>query len=148
MIATRVILRGPKATLDELAAFVAEARHRGVAGDAAIQFRGATGLGAFAAFSVDVPARLPAARGDEDVHSVAVACDSGCGREVTLTFAAPSPDAAAEAAIKRLTADDGWSVLDGNHCRACSLIRAGWSAAPGPKQDGHEMSAESAGGES
>ncbi|QFG09675.1 hypothetical protein PBI_PIPP_51 [Gordonia phage Pipp] len=55
-IATRVILRGPKATLDDLAAFIAEARHRGVAGDTAIQFRGATGLGAFAAFSVDVPA--------------------------------------------------------------------------------------------
>ncbi|QDF17494.1 hypothetical protein SEA_PHROSTEDPHLAKE_50 [Gordonia phage PhrostedPhlake] len=61
MIATRVILRGPKVTLDELAAFVAEARRRGVAGDAAVQFRGATGLGAFAAFSVDVPAAAPAA---------------------------------------------------------------------------------------
>ncbi|AMS03124.1 hypothetical protein BJD61_gp45 [Gordonia phage Obliviate] len=60
-IATRVILRGQSATLDDLAAFVTEARHRGVSGDTAIQFRGATGLGAFASFSVDIPAAAPAA---------------------------------------------------------------------------------------
>ncbi|AWN04158.1 hypothetical protein KNT89_gp45 [Gordonia phage Petra] len=75
MIATRVILRGPKATLDELAAFVAEARHRGVAGDAAIQFRGATGLGAFAAFSVDVPATTDVPRDRGAGEAVAVTSD-------------------------------------------------------------------------
>ncbi|QBG78438.1 hypothetical protein PBI_WALRUS_47 [Gordonia phage Walrus] len=60
MIATRVVLRGSKATLDELAAFVAEARHRGVAGDATIRWGAGRGV-----FYVDVPVDVPAVSADE-----------------------------------------------------------------------------------
>ncbi|QOC56063.1 hypothetical protein SEA_CLOWN_65 [Gordonia phage Clown] len=76
-------------------------------------------------------------------RTIEIACDSGCGREVSLTVAEEDPDRAYRAACRRLVTVDGWSDQDGMHCRACSLIRAGWAAAPGPNQSGHDMTLES-----
>ncbi|QWS68181.1 hypothetical protein SEA_VANLEE_64 [Gordonia phage VanLee] len=82
-----------------------------------------------------------AERDTDGFHEVAIACDSGCGREVTLSVGADTPEAARATAIERLQGD-GWAVGDGLHCRACTLLAAGWSAAPGPLHPASIMSGE------
>ena len=77
------------------------------------------------------------------IHEVAVACDSGCGREVTHHgIAASDVDAAARIARERMAAE-GWAEADGFHCRACLLARSGWQSQPGPNEAGRAMSVES-----
>ncbi|UOW93714.1 hypothetical protein SEA_WRIGLEY_51 [Gordonia phage Wrigley] len=76
------------------------------------------------------------------IHEVAVACDSGCGREVTHHgVAAADTTEAAQIARDRMAAE-GWAEADGFHCRACLLARSGWQSQPGPSETGREMSVE------
>ncbi|QDM56393.1 hypothetical protein PP515_gp46 [Gordonia phage Sidious] len=77
------------------------------------------------------------------IYEVVVACDSGCGREVTHHgVAANSEVEAARIARERMTAE-GWAEADGFHCRACLLARSGWQSQPGPSEAGRAMSVES-----
>ncbi|QDH92315.1 hypothetical protein SEA_SPOOKY_48 [Gordonia phage Spooky] len=76
------------------------------------------------------------------IHEVVVACDSGCGREVTHHgVAAADTNEAAQIARDRM-AGEGWAEADGFHCRACMLKRSGWQSQPGPNEVGHGMSVE------
>ncbi|QSM00083.1 hypothetical protein SEA_CASHLINE_44 [Gordonia phage Cashline] len=76
------------------------------------------------------------------IHEVVVACDSGCGREVTHHgVAATSETEAARIARERMAAE-GWEEVDGFHCRACLLARSGWQSQPGPAEPGRAMSVE------
>ncbi|AXQ62878.1 hypothetical protein SEA_ANGELIQUE_47 [Gordonia phage Angelique] len=76
------------------------------------------------------------------LFEVAVACDSGCGREVTHHgVAATDADEAARIARERMAAE-GWAEADGFHCRACLLARSGWQSQPGPSEAGRAMSVE------
>ncbi|UUG69902.1 hypothetical protein SEA_MORKIE_41 [Gordonia phage Morkie] len=76
------------------------------------------------------------------IHEVIVACDSGCGREVTHHgVAAADANEAAQIARDRMVAE-GWEEADGFHCRACMLKRSGWQSQPGPAEPGREMSVE------
>lgn len=76
------------------------------------------------------------------VHEVVVACDSGCGREVTHHGVAAA-DATEAALISRdRMVAEGWAEDDGFHCRACMLKRSGWQSQPGPAEAGRAMSVE------
>ncbi|QAY05782.1 hypothetical protein SEA_VASANTI_44 [Gordonia phage Vasanti] len=76
------------------------------------------------------------------IFEVVVACDSGCGREVTHHgVAATDADIAARIARERMAAE-GWAEDDGFHCRACLLARSGWQSQPGPNEAGRAMSVE------
>ncbi|QNJ58096.1 hypothetical protein PP483_gp40 [Gordonia phage Bunnybear] len=76
------------------------------------------------------------------IHEVVVACDSGCGREVTHHgVAAAHANEAAQIARDRMAAE-GWEEVDGFHCRACMLKRSGWQSQPGPAEPGRAMSVE------
>lgn len=76
------------------------------------------------------------------LFEVAVACDSGCGREVTHHgVAAADVDEAARIARERMAAE-GWAEADGFCCRACLLARSGWQSQPGPSEAGRAMSVE------
>ncbi|QCW22231.1 hypothetical protein PP485_gp46 [Gordonia phage ThankyouJordi] len=76
------------------------------------------------------------------IHEVVVACDSGCGREVTHHgVAATDANDAARIARERMAAE-GWEEADGFHCRACLLARSGWQSQPGPSEAGRAMSVE------
>ncbi|MBR7191683.1 hypothetical protein [Gordonia sp. SCSIO 19800] len=86
--------------------------------------------------------RLDVELGGYTIFEVAVACDSGCGREVTHHgVAATDVDAAARIARERMVAE-GWAEADGFHCRACLLARSGWQSQPGPDEAGRAMSVE------
>lgn len=76
------------------------------------------------------------------IFEVVVACDSGCGREVTHHgVAATDATEAAQIARDRMAAE-GWEEADGFHCRACMLKRSGWQSQPGPSEPGRAMSVE------
>ncbi|WP_431840686.1 DUF7324 family protein [Gordonia hongkongensis] len=86
--------------------------------------------------------RLDVELGGHTIFEVAVACDSGCGREVTHHgVAATDVNAAARIARERMVAE-GWAEADGFHCRACLLARSGWQSQPGPDEAGRAMSVE------
>lgn len=86
--------------------------------------------------------RLDVELGGYTIFEVAVACDSGCGREVTHHgVAATDADDAARIARERMAAE-GWAEADGFHCRACLLARSGWQSQPGPSEAGRAMSVE------
>ncbi|AMS02443.1 hypothetical protein PP496_gp42 [Gordonia phage Yeet412] len=76
------------------------------------------------------------------VHEVGVACDSGCGREVTHHGVAAASAAEAEKIARTRMTAEGWEEADGFHCRACMLKRSGWQSQPGPAERGRAMSVE------
>ncbi|QGJ87589.1 hypothetical protein SEA_FAITH5X5_35 [Gordonia phage Faith5x5] len=76
------------------------------------------------------------------IFEVVVACDSGCGREVTHHGVAAADAAEAAQIARDRMAGEGWEEADGFHCRACMLKRAGWQSQPGPNEPGRAMSVE------
>ncbi|UAJ16223.1 hypothetical protein SEA_MALIBO_47 [Gordonia phage Malibo] len=80
--------------------------------------------------------------GGYTIFEIGVACDSGCGREVTHHGVAAASAAEAERIGRERMAAEGWVESDGIHCRACLLARSGWQSQPGPAEAGHAMSVE------
>ncbi|AZV00695.1 hypothetical protein SEA_ENALISNAILO_41 [Gordonia phage EnalisNailo] len=91
---------------------------------------------------VDRSRRLDVELGGYTIFEVGVACDSGCGREVTHHGIAAINAAEAEEIARCRMAAEGWEEADGFHCRACMLKRSGWQSQPGPAERGRAMSVE------
>ncbi|MCX2753121.1 hypothetical protein [Gordonia sp. 4N] len=87
--------------------------------------------------------RLDIELGGYTIFEISVACDSGCGREVTLHGVAAADVAEAARIARDRMAAEGWAEADGFHCRACLLARSGWQSQPGPSEAGRAMSVES-----